>query len=654
MKLFIAFFGLFFMVADYTASGQATAHESTPAVIFYETFDWEDSLAPRGWSQPDYVFMEDYLDNGLLWHWWPNDSLISIQTAEPPFQSTTREDGHLCLFGAFYNDYQEYINNNSIHSTIVFTGIDCSEYEGVVLQFETNFRNRGINSTQAGGWQCLVEVSSDYGFHWAEWDASFDVWGGGRPNNIAPGESTLYRTNITGVAAGQSDVWVRITYYNYMGWYFWIIDDLKLIEAPPYDLYLEKVDLEWDDKLDGTTEPISYSIPQFMLGKGHAFTNFKSVVFNMGANQATNLELEVTINHNDEVVYQGSKILPSLWQGFRDSLILEDKYEPKEQGLYTIHYKWTDENEEFYPDDNEKTFSVYVSDSIYNRAEDEPGFEWIKGSGQTRMDDWGFHANVDHFMGSVFPIYADCEIDGLSAYIMGGLADGLIDFEYTLWKADYFRITGEFWIPVYLTKTERLVLDSSMFNTWVYMPFEKDGETELMEEGSVVWAGITYSNYHPEEADRRDKNISIGASSLNTYIGWYVREATAITGAPHPLHGIRFSEVRNYNLMIRLHLHGTGGSWSQDFPFSGFELFQNYPNPFSQQTRVNYTLNHAAYVKLRVTDFLGRQVLTQEIGSQPPGNHMIMISADGLSPGIYYYTLIAGDMSETRKMILVE
>ena len=104
----------------------------------------------------------------------------------------------------------------------------------------------------------------------------------------------------------------------------------------------------------------------------------------MGANLATNLELQVTINHDDDVVFQESKTMPSLWQGYKDSLIMDGYFVPKEKGSYTIQYQWSQDNEEYLPEDNEKTISFHVSDSANNRAGDQPDFMYINGSGQAR------------------------------------------------------------------------------------------------------------------------------------------------------------------------------------------------------------------------------------------------------------------------------
>ena len=231
---------LFILFSVDTALSQE--QKTSPTIIFQETFDWKDTTAPSGWRLPDNCFLEDPLNNGFNWHWYPNDSLISDRIAEPPFQSTSKEDGHLCLFGGLYNIYRELPDCQEIRNSIVFSGIDCSEYSSVILQFETNFQNYGLRGYDYGGWDCLVEVSGNNGIHWAAWDAGFEVFSSGRPNDIALGEAALFKANLTGVADGQSNVMIRLTWHNYFGFHFWIIDDLQLIEAQTNDLHIDYIE----------------------------------------------------------------------------------------------------------------------------------------------------------------------------------------------------------------------------------------------------------------------------------------------------------------------------------------------------------------------------------------------------------------------------
>ncbi len=111
-------------------------------------------------------------------------------------------------------------------------------------------------------------------------------------------------------------------------------------------------------------------------------------------------------------------------------------------------------------------------------------------------------------------------------------------------------------------------------------------------------------------------------------------------------------------------------------PYS-FSLAQNYPNPFNPSTTINYSIpaletGHAPSlqnngrslpVTLVVYDILGREVATLVNKNQSPGEYQVSFSAKGgsasggdassLSSGVYFYTLRAGTLVNTKKMILL-
>jgi hypothetical protein len=97
----------------------------------------------------------------------------------------------------------------------------------------------------------------------------------------------------------------------------------------------------------------------------------------------------------------------------------------------------------------------------------------------------------------------------------------------------------------------------------------------------------------------------------------------------------------------------TGVENSQEVP-AGFVLEQNYPNPFNPTTVVTYLLPVASNVKLIVYDVLGRPVATLVNERQAAGRHSVKFDAGGLSSGVYFYRLQAGNFVRTKKMILVQ
>jgi hypothetical protein len=599
---------------------------------------------------PAGFYLEDPDDQGMNWHWWPNDSLNSTLTDEPPMLSTSREDGHLCLFGALYNNdinpfYNPYKRTNN---SIVFPAIDCSQRSSVILQFETNFKNNGFQRfvDVNGGWNMKVEVSPDNGIHWNQWDASFGVPGNQRPGDVDPGQVVLFRENLSEVAAGQSMVKIRITWYNYFGLYFWSIDDLQLMETPQYDLRMDSVDIHWDSKIPFRDETISYVMPLSQIGQGRTFYGFGSKITNMGKEELTNPVFTVTIKHDGVNVFEESKTLPWILPGYKDSINLNGRYEPKEKGTYEIKYQWNLGQPDGNPNDNEKTIIYKVSDSVYNRAGDNPDYSLI--APYYAPDLWDQNYNMNHFMGSIFPIYGDCELDGISAYFTGGRADSLIDFDFTVWEAKY---DWDIIDPQLIMRTDRLVLDSSMFNTWVYLPFTKDGESEFIKAGSLLWAGLEHSNYHTNEKVRKNQGLAVGGTSQ---IPYHVPVAMAakprFNSASYP---ISWSNWQNKTLMIRLYLHGTVNA-TDPTESEIFSVAQNYPNPFNGYTAISYSLGQKADVRLEITDLTGWVVFRKEEGQQMIGNHRMTIENPGLSPGIYFYTLFAGTNRETKKMVVLE
>jgi hypothetical protein len=85
-----------------------------------------------------------------------------------------------------------------------------------------------------------------------------------------------------------------------------------------------------------------------------------------------------------------------------------------------------------------------------------------------------------------------------------------------------------------------------------------------------------------------------------------------------------------------------------------FALLQNYPNPFNPTTTISYNLRDAAPVKLTVFDLTGREVAELVNGSETAGAHTVSFDATGLSAGVYFYRLTAGEFTATRKLMLLK
>ena len=87
---------------------------------------------------------------------------------------------------------------------------------------------------------------------------------------------------------------------------------------------------------------------------------------------------------------------------------------------------------------------------------------------------------------------------------------------------------------------------------------------------------------------------------------------------------------------------------------SEYSLSQNYPNPFNPSTTIKYEIPRSGLVNINVFDVLGREVATLVNEKQNPGTYEVKWDATNYPSGVYFYKLISGYSSETKKLVLVK
>lgn len=98
---------------------------------------------------------------------------------------------------------------------------------------------------------------------------------------------------------------------------------------------------------------------------------------------------------------------------------------------------------------------------------------------------------------------------------------------------------------------------------------------------------------------------------------------------------------------------------SQEIP-GEFKLFNNYPNPFNPQTKINFALKESAFVNLKVYDYLGREVAELVNTEMTAGTYSAEFNAlnSALSSGVYFYRIMAqyssGSFTDVKRMMLIK
>ena len=600
-------------------------------VFFLETFDWADPTNERGWSLPEGYYMEDPTDNGFNWHWWGYDSVVTPRlTREPPMESTSAEDGSLCLFLDLYNnDITPRIN---VDNSIVFPPFDFSSRSSVIVRYETCFMNYDDY------FDMLLEITVDDWVHSAQYDVGFGTTHKGRPDKTTPGKPAIFEANISNIVAGMSNVQIKITWRG-TSLYWWQIDDFQLSEAYDNDLQLKFAEMEWDDGDEETIVTSSFMFPKSQIGDGF-LTNFKSSAINFGEFDQENIYLEVDISKNNQSVFNQTGEQKGLWTLEIDTTLIEELYAPVDFGHYKAEFNYKQDATDDTPENNSREVFFDITDSIYSRGDDSSEESFCYGLEAYGADG---EPNIGYIVGTAYPIYNDCEVNSISAFISGGRGDGMIDFRFALYMKSE---DGE--DPIELTVSDFIDYDSTMIGTWVTLPLEMDGESEFLFEGDFVYACVEYNNMNTDLISHRYENFQVGSDSDRRIL-----DPVSVARSGDNLTWLYAWYVSERNLMIRMNINDHSNIIDDvDLTVTLTSLDQNYPNPFINTTEIAYELAASSDVIIELMDLTGRTVLRIDEGLKTAGKQTATLNADDLESGVYFYTLTAGKYSETKKMVV--
>jgi hypothetical protein len=91
---------------------------------------------------------------------------------------------------------------------------------------------------------------------------------------------------------------------------------------------------------------------------------------------------------------------------------------------------------------------------------------------------------------------------------------------------------------------------------------------------------------------------------------------------------------------------------------SEFSLSQNYPNPFNPVTKIKFSIpsvgNSRDFSVIKIYNTLGREIQVLVNQSLQPGTYEVDWDASNYPSGIYFYELISGNFTQTRKMVLLK
>lgn len=169
--------------------------------------------------------------------------------------------------------------------------------------------------------------------------------------------------------------------------------------------------------------------------------------------------------------------------------------------------------------------------------------------------------------------------------------------------------------------------------------------------------------YHLRLRTEKQDPVTLQATGIEALAGNRVRLVNRETGESFDLRGERSVQVVPSGKTTRLVVITGNASFvereqSRYIP-SKVMLRSNYPNPFRQQTTVEYTLPEEGRVTVEVFDVLGRKVRVLVNERQKAGAHRVTWDGEnragqGVASGVYLTRLTFGGKTITQKMVLVK
>ena len=99
---------------------------------------------------------------------------------------------------------------------------------------------------------------------------------------------------------------------------------------------------------------------------------------------------------------------------------------------------------------------------------------------------------------------------------------------------------------------------------------------------------------------------------------------------------------------------GTNAEITGYYTPSNFSIRENYPNPFNSKTSIDYILPSESNLSLTIYNIDGSMINNRLIRNHPSGKHTYHFNADGLSTGIYIFSIATNNKREHIKMLYLK
>ncbi|NEN24517.1 T9SS type A sorting domain-containing protein [Cryomorpha ignava] len=530
-----------------------------------------------------------------------------------------------------------------------FSKICCSNFSGFVkVEFSTN----GGNSWTDLGFESQLEFPLE------------------EPND----QSMTF--NLSSLLAGVSDISDCRIRYRWNGGnshFFWMLDDIKIEALPENDLVAGKTFYnEYFTKISdfetNQISPLAYYRSLEYEGQPDYFAsklNFAAEVTNAGSTTQNNVILTVSViipggDIPETFSSQPINLAPGVTDTIQlDEIAFNEIASPILPGEYVFYYILSQDNEDAIPEDNlGETRSVFITDDF-----NLPGA--VIQNGREVYESTLTDVAEDVILGTV---YAFPEPTGPDEYkiITGIETVFLYDQEVAETEVNqlvYFNLRS----GSVLKETNNPSTFTSVFYDSEEPVFYDDTSLEHIITQDNLWNPDDGNEFNwtsfefpypilvnPSDIYQAEMRVPVAPVGI-------VYQPVGVTEEPYG--SVRYDfNIGNWEalgdtangvgiiLPIRL-ITQTAVGLEKVSSKNGLELVQNYPNPFHDETTIQFRTNKTSQIELQVRDLTGKLVFSRNMGITSAGiPRTYNFQRGDLAAGIYTYTVISDEFQLSRKL----
>lgn len=206
----------------------------------------------------------------------------------------------------------------------------------------------------------------------------------------------------------------------------------------------------------------------------------------------------------------------------------------------------------------------------------------------------------------------------------------------------------------YIIKT-----DASGNEIWTQVHGEnfQDVATNVISENDGIIYSATFSTSNEKVNELIIKTDFDGDEIWQSIINGSANDLT-FNSERHIIAAGSTGQFGNGREVYFLNLNETGvitaiQEWGIQNPVN-FQLLNNYPNPFNNQTKITFQLSQNENVELSIYNTIGQKIETLINTEYPAGIHTVGFNSKGLASGVYFYKLKTHSGVQVKQMMLLK